>query len=139
MAIEWWRKALESYGRRPAPPPLRRYHWPLPLLNLQISVTNLRGDDEARYALGVAIAEGRFSDDIIDTHFGSKDEAMNVAARELQTAAAEGHVRASELHRTLIAEYPNKVLLNFMHTSILRHTRGDHVLWGLTTVSVILH
>ena len=64
---------------------------------------------------GRAIAEGRFSDDTIDKHFGGKDEAMHEAARLLETAAARGrHVQDIERHLTLIAEHLNKVLLNIV-------------------------
>ena len=75
---------------------------------------HLRNDEKADYEFGRAIAEGRFSDDTIDKHFGGKDEAMHEAARLLKNAAARGHVQDIERHLTLIAEHLNKVLLNIV-------------------------
>ena len=111
MAIDWWRKALEMYDRRPVPPPSHRCHRRF----LYVSVfIHLRNDEKADYVFGRAIAEGRFSDDTIDKHFGGKDEAMHEAARLLKNAAARGHVQDIERHLTLIAEHLNKVFLNIV-------------------------
>jgi len=118
MAIDWWRKALEMYDRRPFPPPSHRCHRRF----LYVSVfIHLRNDDKALHELGCAIAEGRFSDDAIDAHFGGKDEAMRYAARSLESAAARGHVQDIERHLTLIAEHLNKVLLNIVLRNFTAH------------------